>query len=395
MRGPLSVFLFCTASCTGSDGSSPADAAAELGLDAYLGTTVASEVTQDGDTITTTFDDASGPRCLRGDPFRAATREGSSDDLVVFLQGGGACWSQFCLAVTKAPEGVPEVDILNPGMADNPLRNFDVAYAPYCDGSLFSGDADLDDDGDGTIDRYHRGLANLSATLNVAAERFPDPPRVVLAGSSGGAYGTVLGAILVRAVYPDAEVVVLADSGTGVARGTSDPTYVQDLLTEQGSIGFIPEACPDCLDDGNVTRVIDWWFAQDDNVRVGVFSSWYDAVIGDVFLQLPPATFRDELASATAALHDAWPDRYRRFLIDGRMHTTLLGDPTGIIGSDLGAVELPPDAFSLLTDLELGGLDTTEQDGLAIATWIEGLVDGDLDVWVDVQAAAGPVPTPE
>ncbi|MCB9683022.1 MAG: vtpJ-therm [Alphaproteobacteria bacterium] len=392
----VSVLLCVLAGCTApSSGVDLSGEAARLGLDAYLGQAVAEGTQTEGGVTTTTFTVDSGPLCMRGDPFRAATREGSGDALLVFLQGGGACWTEFCLAVTKAPVGMPGVDVLNPDLPGNPFADYDVAYAPYCDGSLFSGDADVDEDDDGTIDRYHRGLANLSATLDLAAAAFPNPSKVVLAGSSGGAYGTILGTVLVRAVFPDVELVVLADSGTGVARGPDDPAYVQGLLEEQGSLKFVPPECPDCVADGHVTGILDWWMAKDPDVRVGVFSSWYDSIIGDVFLQIPPPSFRDLLAEATGALHDAYPDRYRRFLVDGRMHTTLLGDPTGIIGSDLGAVELPPNALSLLTDLEIGHLATTQTEGVAFTTWAQALLDGDTAAWVDVQAVPGAPPTDE
>ena len=40
----------------------------------------------------------------------------------------------------------------------------------------FSGDVDYDDDNDGTIDRYQRGLRNLSAALDVVANTFSAHP---------------------------------------------------------------------------------------------------------------------------------------------------------------------------------------------------------------------------
>jgi hypothetical protein len=39
-----------------------------------------------------------GPLCLRGTEYTVDTREGTSDELVIFLQGGGACWDTFCSA---------------------------------------------------------------------------------------------------------------------------------------------------------------------------------------------------------------------------------------------------------------------------------------------------------
>jgi hypothetical protein len=42
-----------------------------------------------------------GPLCLRGTKYTVDTREGDSDELVIFLQGGGACWETFCAAFAE------------------------------------------------------------------------------------------------------------------------------------------------------------------------------------------------------------------------------------------------------------------------------------------------------
>src|SRR5512139_565749 len=198
----------------------------------YLGTAPPVETAEPAPGVTTyTFDTEDGPMCLRGDPFRASVRPGESRDLLIFLQGGGACWSEFCLAVTKAPYGVPSSDLLDPLSPDNPLTDWDVVYLPYCDGSLFSGDSELDDDMDGTLDRFHHGLQNLSAALTMGYAHFPSPNRIVLAGSSGGGYGTILASYLVRYVYPDVPIYVFNDSGEGLGKD-GDPTFLDTLITE-------------------------------------------------------------------------------------------------------------------------------------------------------------------
>jgi hypothetical protein len=350
--------------------------AEDLGVTGYLGATVATETTVDGGVTTTTFDPASGPRCMRGEPFRMATRDGASDDLMIFLQGGGACWSAFCFAVTQAPVGMPAVDILRTDRPDNPVADWDVAYLPYCDGSLFAGDAEVDEDGDGGTDRWHRGLANLSAGLDVAKSTFARPKRVLLAGSSGGGFGTILAVSLVRHQWPDAEILVLSDSGVGVARGASDPGFLTTLIDEHGSGAFVPRDCPDCLAGGHITPLVAWWLGRDERTRVGVYSSWYDLIIGKVFLQVPAEQFQSDVEAQTTAVRDAFPDRYHRAIEDGVTHTALLGDPTGIIGSDLGAVEIPASALSALTSLDLGGLAETEVAGVAIGDWLSAWIEG-------------------
>ena len=153
--------------------------------------------------------------CMRGCALhREHPRRGLSGSRVL-PPGGGACWDDYCLAVTTAPLGC-QVDILDPDLDENPVSEWNVAYLPYCDGSLFVGDADHDDDGDGGR-AFHRGLANLSAALELSET---SPTRTgAVRGSSGGSYGVLFALPLLRAVYPDAELLVLSDSAVGVARG--------------------------------------------------------------------------------------------------------------------------------------------------------------------------------
>jgi len=373
---------------------SPARIAYDLGLTEHLGRAEPVDTIEREDSITYEFDPADGPVCLRGAPFRAAVRDLPGDELFIFLQGGGACWSEFCLTVTTAPPGIPDVNVLDRALPENPFADFDVLYVPYCDGSLFSGSNDLDDDGDGTPERLHHGLENVSAALTVAHRHFPAPRRVVLAGSSGGGFGTILASFLVRYVYPDAPILVLNDAGLGVARG-EDPAFVDGLLDELNARRFVPPDCPDCVGDGHITGFVRYFLDRDPNVRIAAISSWDDLVIGDLFLNLEPATWRDSLQEETDALHAAHPDRYRRFVYAGRAHTTLLGDPTGIIGRDLNAVEVPPEVLASLGDLELESLETAAIGDLRLETWLRALLAGDLDAWVDTLEAPGEIPTNE
>ena len=363
------------------------------GMDRYLGTAVVDDETTEQGATTRTFSTTEGrTSCMRGDPFRASTLDRGSTDLVFFLQGGGACWDEFCLAVTAAPAGVPAVDILDPTTPGNPVADWNVAYVPYCDGSLFVGDRDHDDDGDGTPERLHRGLANLSAALDMARDTLPTPDRVLFAGSSGGGFGVLLASPLVREVFPDAELIVLADSAQGLGRGAAEPAFVTHVVDQWGGQDLLPEGCTSCLQDGHMTDIPGWYLDHDPTLRIGMFSAWYDLVIGDVFLGVGPAAFAVELAQTTDALHAAHPDRFRRFFIDGRMHTSLLGDASGIVGEDLGAVEVPPEVLSVLTELELGELSTTTSaEGHALTDWVAGLIENDAR-WADVVDDPGPVP---
>lgn len=375
------------------EAGTPEAVAYEAGLTSYLGhTRVVSSTTIPRSTGTVhELDPAGGPICMRGDPYRVSTREGTSDELVIFLQGGGACWSAFCFAITTAPGAIPSTDLLTTDATTNPLAGDDLLYLPYCDGSLFAGDAEIDEDGDGTPDRIHHGLANLSAALDVGYAHFPHPSRIVLAGSSGGGFGTILAVFLVRYVYPDVPIVVIDDAGVGVAH-PENPSFVSDLLDEFGARRFVPDDCPTCIADGNVTGLVDYALDHDPNLRIGVITAEYDYVISHVFLGLAPDVFRSDVIAATDPIQAAHPDTYRRFVFLGDAHTATLGSLTGLVGTDLGHVELPPDSATLLANIQLESTHTASSRGVLLDTWLRAFLAGDLEGAADLVDGPGPLP---
>ena len=342
----------------------------DAGVADYLGQAVISNTESEGGIDTYTFDPKSGPMCLRGTEFNVSVREKKkSEDLFFFLQGGGACWSDFCLAVEVATPGIPTgLEALDDTLSYNPFRNQSLVYVPYCDGSLFAGDVEIDDNSDGETDRYHFGLANLSAALDVAIDRFPEPERIVLAGSSGGGYGTILASVLIRISYPDVPIYVISDSGTGVARGETEPEFVTDLVAEWNAERFLPESCPDCLADGHLTPFVAWELEQDPDLKVAVFSSYHDSVISQIFLAIEPEVFEEDLRKQTQAVTDAFPGRYAPFLIEGEAHTTLLGDVSGFLGDDFALA----DAINDMVDL--GSMQTSVVDDVDFATWVDRML---------------------
>ena len=370
----------CTAETEIATKKAPFQEVLDQGAGKYLGLAKVASETTDAGATTYTFDTASGPMCMRGDPFRMAVREGNPDDLLIFLQGGGACWSTFCLAIQKAPPGIPVLDVLDTKRTTNPWRDWSVVYAPYCDGSLFAGDTDRDLDGDGKLEHQH-GLRNLSATLDIAQKRFAHPKRIALVGSSGGGFGTILATVLVRKIYPDAEIAAVEDSGVGIGM-PDDPKFLAMLLGEFNARAMLPKSCGDYVSAGHLTRLVDWELSQDPKLRVAAFSSYEDLIMTKVFLKVDPARFHEVLVAETAKVHANFPSRYQRFLIKGQMHTTLLGDASGLIGNDLSAVVLPQDGLEALGAIELGSIDTTKVGDVTMAQWLAAMRDGAAG-WVD------------
>jgi hypothetical protein len=316
---------------SGETGDEPAENPfAELldqGLGDHLGAADPVEVIDDGAATHYLFDPADGPMCLRGGDYWMSVRAGSHDarDLLIYQQGGGACWSDLCTAFESlgAP-GVPDTGMLNRDLAQNPFAEWNAVYLPYCDGSLFAGDVDIDDDDDGAIDRFHHGLINLSAGLDVAHDNFPDAERIVLAGSSAGSYGALFSNMLVRTLWPEAELIIVTDCGVGIGK-PGDFEFVPDLLAEWNAAHLVPQSCEDCVTD-HITNLARWQLDRDLDMRFAAIASYDDAVIGGVFLGLADGEYRAALESELGALAAAYPDRYHRYFFDSTLHTTISTD---------------------------------------------------------------------
>lgn len=304
------------------------------GVTQYLGAFTPSREETTEATTTYYFDaGSSGPICIWGSQYMMSAREGASDSLIIYLEGGGACWSELCAAKSTATVGIMPLGWTDPDPARNPFGDWDTVFASYCDGSVFSGDNEIVEDG-GAKTRYHRGLRNLSAALDIAKRRFPSPERIVLAGSSAGGYGTLVGTALVRMVYPTQRIFVFNDAGLGLSN-PEDPDMVQLLRDEWRFSQFIPPSCPECQGD-QLTTLVGWGLEHDRSLKVGAFSSYGDFVIAGTFLKMEPEAFKAHLFAQTDPLQADFPERFGRYFITGTSHTAILAgyyDPRGELPS--------------------------------------------------------------
>ena len=318
-----------------NDGPPPASAPfqelIDQGVTRYMGEYSPSTTAQVGDSIEYTFGVGEGPLCLYGEPYTMATRDRGSPALVLYLQGGGACWfpnsGGLCAASSSAAGQLPMPNngLLSTDPSKSPLAGMSAVYVPYCDGGLHASDADYDSNDDGNIDLYHRGLHNLSASLDVAMGVFPAPSSIILAGVSGGAYGALFALPLVSQAYPGVPIDVLNDSGIGITR-PDDPEFNQAVVEYWNTEAFFPASVPGALPQGAPTTLLNWQLKQDTNIRMGMLSYAQDSTIGTFFLGLDPSVFEDLLRSTVADVETANEQRVRSFIADGGSHTFLGGD---------------------------------------------------------------------
>ncbi len=181
------------------------------------------------------FSPGGATSCSDGSPYRFYVRPGDTDKLMVYLQGGGACWfRQNCDPAIKPTYTInldgrhPEQadGVFNFTRADNPLRNHTVVYAPYCSGDVHLGARDTNyppvDGATGPLTVRHRGFANVQAVLDWTFANIKRPERIVVAGSSAGSIPSPYYATLVAQHYNDAYVVQLGDGSGGYRREVSN-----------------------------------------------------------------------------------------------------------------------------------------------------------------------------
>lgn len=310
-----------------------------------------------------------GPQCIDSSEFGIAVRDQGSENLVIFLMGGGACWTDFAACSSSVGGQINALDnnggmaTVNPQDADFPTSTWNHVFVPFCDGSLFVGDreADLFDTtalgagpwAEGT--EVMHGLHNISAAMDVAKSRFPEMSRIFLTGTSAGGFGTIWTAAFVRKLWRDAEVMVFNDAGLGVAR-PNDMDFLHQRIAEYGAEGRIPESCTECFESEHLTPIVKWGLEHDEGISAtGAFSSYGDSVIAGFFLGITEAEFKPAILEETGKIHDAFPDRFRRFFIEGVQHT----------------------AFA-------SGWEVITKNGVSVKAWLTAMINGDLDGWPDL-----------
>ncbi len=327
----------------------------KLGLDRYDAIEPAS-VTWDRDWELLRFDPAGPARCLDGSPFVVSVRKGDPDKLLLYLEGGGACWDfESCHGSTplakRTSEPIPR------WMEDKPFfaarsdqggfREYTVAFASYCDGSVWSGDGEPVYGG---IQTWHRGMANTSAAVHALASRFPDASRVVVAGSSAGGYGTMMGYLVARHRFPDADMAVWNDSGPWLFNPKKE-TMQAAIMDEWKLRSILPEDCEKC--DEQLIYLADYVLARDRKLRIGLFSYEYDLTLSVGYLGLGGA-YLDLLRETTDAIHKKHPERFRRVFLPGSEHTIAFTDEYTVV----------------------------QENGQTMAEWVQALADASAE-WID------------
>ncbi len=165
--------------------------------------------------------------CSDGSPYKFFVRKGSPEKLLVYLEGGGACWfRQNCdpqiqpsYTINLANTTYPYFGIFNVANVNNPFQAHTVVYAPYCTGDVHIGASDTIyppvEAGQKDLIVRHQGRANMQAVLDWTFANVKSPENIFVTGSSAGAMPSPLYASIIADHYPEARVAQLGDGAGG------------------------------------------------------------------------------------------------------------------------------------------------------------------------------------
>ena len=307
----------------------------DAGVNKYIGEFVPAASQDIGDGwVKHTFDPdgGAGPICIAGTPFSAFTRAGNPSKLLIFEQGGGACWQDFyfCNILSESQEPpAPPFGIWDFDSPDNPFADYSIVYMPYCDGSVFSGDNDVVDASFpfGPV-RFHRGLRNQTAGMDLARATFPNANKITVAGSSAGGVGAAgFAPFLVRFLFGNTVALSVFNDAGPVAINLDETAAIAARAADWDFGQFYPASCTECDDEGQSTAIIEWRLANDATIIEAFYETDGDAT-NRFFLNVPTQTqYRSLILTEHGALNAAFPGRYKRFIVSGDSSHTALQSP--------------------------------------------------------------------
>lgn len=256
-------------------------------------------------------------KCVNGGKFFIAVKEASSQtsDLMISLQGGGACWPGLISCKTNVAEEDIQIANFTNQLEDRLTEDWNQVVIPYCDGSIYMGDAEQDYNSDNEIDHWHNGLRISVAALAFVHKTFPNMSRIFLTGCSAGGYGTIIQLRLIRYLYPEASIYVLNESGPGLLKPETD---FWEMVSSAWNLNqLIPANCEQCA--GQLIYLYDDML-KDPKIKIGLYSSYMDQVIGGKFLNMEPEKYKSLLLSTTKDLNSKYPNQFKRFFINGSSH---------------------------------------------------------------------------
>lgn len=364
----------------------------------------------DGQPLTDAGGNALEPACAFGpfgQPFHFFVQPGDPRRLLVFHDGGGACWeantcaSPFFTAdptydprITETPENLAlSGGILDDANAANPFKGWTKVFIPYCTGDVGWGNRVATyltpAAPGGVLQIHHRGYANIRTALAWVQQHYADPAtpvrapaKMALAGVSAGAYATP-GTVFpeARKLFPaTTRTYVIDDSGNGVVTDA----FLASATANWGTANTLPAYLQPVLAAGATALPVRFYgeltrrfpatrFGQYQNAFDGIQTLIYNTMkhADDPALWADPQTLLPSAAEWTvharlATLLAAAAPNYRFYTAAGTEHVVL--------------VNVPPEANAGFCSDDF--YSENSAGGLRFRNWTDAMVNGGGFLWL-------------
>jgi len=271
----------------------------------------------------------------------------ASDKLIIYMAGGGACFNAFTCGANPRTWAATDPNaamagstfVINRAAANNPFKDWNMAYIPYCTGDVHTGTNMTGFNGDA-----HMGYSNYLKYLGKLVATFKGKPltQIVLSGSSAGGFGVAWNWMTTQDAF-GVPVTALDDSGPPYGPSWLSACHQQRTATLWGWAGSVHPTCTACdLTAGNVVIPLLEASMKRQTTRFGFTSYDEDGVI-KTFLAyglnncanwdslLPPPFPAGQYPMALADLRSRWMGNplAAMYVVSGTSHT--------VLGSDLSA----------------------------------------------------------
>jgi hypothetical protein len=316
---------------------------------------------------TWTYVPITGTQCMNGSSTGIGVNVGTSGDLVVYLEGGGACFNtSTCLSVAH-PNGFGPQDfsstisgytdgIFDRTDAKNPLKDATFVFVPYCTGDIHAGS-----NASGFGGRKQVGYQNVGKDLDYIVPKSTPVSRVILTGSSAGGFGALFNFDRTQTAFGTKPVVLIDDSGPPLSDTYLTPCLQSLTRTLWNLDAALPADCTACTgaDGGGLGNAATYLAAKYQNDRLALITSTRDGVIRSFLgFGYPDCTTggnpipEPDYTTAITMLRDttlAPHDNFRVWTIESGLHVWLVGR---------------------------GSLSSEVSHGVTLADWITQMLDG-------------------
>jgi hypothetical protein len=295
--------------------------------------------------------------CIDGSPAGIGVRYGISDELVIFFEGGGGCFNEVTCGLFYASfahfdqlifdllwqDTILQSGIFSTSTADNPVRDWNFIYVPYCTGDVHAGaspNTPVPGFAFGQPQQFV-GYTNVQHFLDRIVPTFADTSHVLVTGISAGGFGAAFNYDRIADAFTPSAVTLIDDSGPPL----TDPWLVPCLQSTWRELynldATLPPGCAQCFQDngGGIYNMGHYLSQKHADQTLGLISAEQDLTIrtffgygiqgmggeqcpGGIFeLPMNGAYFQDGLYSLRTqmSVHPNWGT----YLIGGTAHTTL------------------------------------------------------------------------